>query len=191
VTQDNHAELFSEEQLYTLVDAGFLCTRKVVFVTLDFEALPRKHGCEGTLHRALKTAAANMLASIGEKEVKLEHYDFDVYGVTLGIVVECGNMSLTKVYEALVDEKVFAVREIWNLGFPKLENYCILTKIRLSPKSCAFIDACKPAEWSKHGMRNCRLVGADCYVKRQYIRRGCLHLNGYEILKKDDKAATG
>jgi hypothetical protein len=84
VTQDIHAELFSEEQLNTLIDAGFLCTRKVVFVALDFEALPRKHGCEGTLHRALKTAAANMLASIGEKEVKLEHYDFDVFGVTLG-----------------------------------------------------------------------------------------------------------
>jgi len=158
---------------------------------LDLEALPRKHGCESRLHRALKSAAANMLASIGEKEVKLEHCGFDVYGATLGIVVECGTMPVMKVYEALVDEKTFAVREVWNLGFPKLENYCILTKIRLTPNSCAFIDTCKPAEWSKHGMRNCRLSGSDCYVKRQYILRGCLQLNGYEILKTDDATATG
>ena len=185
---DTHAERLSEEQWQALTKAGFQHTREVVFVALDVAELPRSHGCEGKMHRALKRAAADMLAQRGETEVRLEHFGFDVYGATLGIVVECGTMSLTKVYEALVDEKASVVREVWNLGFPKLENYCILTKFQLNLTHCSFIDVCKPKEWSKHDMRNCKLGGTNCYVKRQYLIQGCLHLNGYETLKNDDTA---
>ncbi len=139
------------------------------------------------MHRALKQIAADMLINLGETQVKLEYDSFDVYGATLGIVIECGSMPITKIYEAFTDKNSFNVKEIWNLSFPKLENYSVLTKIRFNAKPCSYLHYCKPNELSKREMRSCKLNGRGCYIRRQYLLYDCLHLNGYKILSNSKR----
>ena len=177
-----YGEPLSEEHWKSLSEAGFQHTQKLVPVTFEISQLPPKRGCEGRMHRALKKVASDMLEEEGEAQVKLEHCGFDVYAVTLGIVVECGTMPITKIYEALVDQDSLGLKEIWNISFPKPENICVLTKIQLAAKGCSFAKFCKPNEWSRSKMKSCRLNGAGCYVRRQYLVHDCLHLNGLDTL---------
>lgn len=187
---DVHGEKLSEEQWKALAEAGFQHTRQLVPVALDVSILPRKHGCEGKMHQMLKQVAVDMLVELGETEVKFEHDGFDVYGATLGIVVECGGMSITKIYETLIDKRSFGVKEIWHLSFPKPESYCVLTKFQFNAKPCSYITYCKPNEWSKREMRTCKLKGKDCYIRRQYLLHDCLDLNGYETLTNSKHEPT-
>ena len=161
--------------------------RQLVPIDTEVSTLPRKYGCEGKTHRMLKQVATNMLAKLGETEVKLEQNNFDVYGAKLGIVVECGNMSITKIYEALINNNVLKVKEIWHLSFPRPENICVLTKIKLDVQLCRYFNYCKPNEWSKHSLSSCKLRGKECFIRRQYLLRDCPHLNGYETLTSTDE----
>jgi hypothetical protein len=185
-----HGERLSEAHWKTLANEGFQHTRELVPVSIDVLMLPSKHGCEGKMHRALKKTAAEMLAKLGENQVKLEHDGFDVYGATLGIAVECGSMPLTKIYEALTNNKSLNIKEIWHLSFPKPEYICTLTKIKLITQPCNYFNHCKPNEWSKREMSNCKLNGKECYIRIQYQLRDCLHLNGYETLTSSNCEAT-
>ncbi len=186
---DAYGEKLSKEQWKALAEAGFEYTRQTVPITLP-TTLPRKHGCEGKTHRALKQVAANMLMKLGETQVKLEYDGFDVYGATLGIVIECGNMLTTKIYEVFTNRNSCSVKEIWNLSFPKLENYSVLTKIQFNAKPCNYHPYCKPSEWNKREMQTCKVNGKDCYIRRQYLLYDCLHLNGYQILSNSKHETT-
>lgn len=184
-----YGENLSKEQWKALAEAGFQYTQQLVPLTLP-TTLAHKHGCEGKMHRALKQVAIDMLVKLGETQVKLEYDGFDVYGATLGIVIECGSMPVTKIYEALTDKNPYNVKEIWNLSFPKLDNYSVLTKIQFNAKACNYILYCKPNEWSKREMRTCKLNMRDCYIRLQYLLYNCLHLNGYEILSNSKREMT-
>lgn len=122
--------VISEKNLMELEKAGIIHTEEMVHIELNYEILPTKHSSESDNHRALKKNAYELLQKLGEPEPKYEYAYYDVYGPTLGIVVECGTTQVDKLLEAFFRWFNLTLKEFWNLDYPDKEGNAELVKFK-------------------------------------------------------------
>lgn len=122
--------VISEANLAELEKAGITHTEEKVKISLNYEDLPTKHSSESDTHRALKKIAYEMLQRLGEPEPKYEYAYYDVYGPSLGIVIECGTTQVDKLLEAFFRWFNLTLKEFWNLDYSDKEGNAELVKFK-------------------------------------------------------------
>jgi len=98
----------------------------------DIELAPKSYN-ESNDHRHLKAVGAYLLRQRGETEIQYESLEFDVYGATMKIRVECGETPVYRLLGSFFSVPPSSLREFWTIPYPYMGEPIKVYKFILNP----------------------------------------------------------